>query len=158
MKKAAQNINQTISTKYQLAPETIEKQSSDPNDGKYFQEIYDFMRIKKIENNQMRNNKYNKKTDRRKSTLRSPLSWDEQVLVLAERLKKKDAPGNLDKASTENMPFFNRGRIFNIYKRAKLNNGTYIYWVQQDGKKINGRFLRQELFALYNKFLRWDLF
>ena len=59
MKKAAQNINQTISTKYQLAPETIEKQSSDPNDGKYFQEIYDFMRIKKIENNQMRNNKYN---------------------------------------------------------------------------------------------------
>ena len=40
---------ETISTKYQLAPETIEKRSLNPNDGKYFQEIYDFMRLRKIE-------------------------------------------------------------------------------------------------------------
>ena len=46
------------------------------------------------------------------------------------------------------MPFFNRDRIFAIYKRAKLNNGTYLYCVEEEGKKINGRFLRQELFAL----------
>ena len=45
IKTPAQNMNQTISTKYQLAPETIEKQSLDPKDGKYFQEIYDFMKI-----------------------------------------------------------------------------------------------------------------
>ena len=154
IKKAAQNMNQTISTKYQLAPETIEKRSLDPSDGKYFQEIYDFMRIKKIENNQMRNNKYNQKIDRRKRTLRSPLNLDEKVLVLTERLKKKDAPGNLYKASTDNMPFLNRDRIFTVYKRAKLKNGTYLYWVEEDGKKINGRFLRQELFALNNQFLR----
>ena len=154
IKKATQNMNETISTKYQLAPETIEKRSLNPNNGKYFQEIYDFMRIRKIENNQMRNDKYNQKIDRRKRKLRSPLNLDEKVLVLAERLKKKDAPGNLYKASTENMPFFNRNRIFTIYKRAKLNNGTYLYWVEEDGKKINGRFLRQELFALNNQFLR----
>ena len=61
IKKAAQNMNKTISTKYQLAPETIEKRSLNPNDGKYLQEIYDFMRIRKIENNQMRNDKYDKK-------------------------------------------------------------------------------------------------
>ena len=101
------------------------------------------MRIKKIENNQMRNNKYNQKIDRRKRTLRSPLNLDEKVLVLTERLKKKDAPGNLYKASTDNMPFFNRDRIFTIYKRAKLKNGTYLHWVEEDSKKINGRFLRQ---------------
>ena len=101
------------------------------------------MRIKKIENNQMRNNKYNQKIDRRKRTLRSPLNLDEKVLVLTERLKKKDAPGNLYKASTDNMPFFNRDRIFTVYKRAKLKNGTYLYWVEEDGKEINGRFLRQ---------------
>ena len=41
------------------------------------------------------------------------------------------------------MQFFNRNRIFIIYTRAKLNNGTYLYWVEEDGKKINGRFLRQ---------------
>ena len=45
IKKAAKNMNETISTKYQLVPETIEKRSLNPNDGKYFQEIYDFMRI-----------------------------------------------------------------------------------------------------------------
>ena len=102
----------------------------------------------------MRNGEYDRKTDRRKTTLRSPLNLDEKVLALAEKLKKKDAPGNLYKASTDNMPFFNRDRIFTIYKRAKLNNGTYLYWVVEDSKKINGRFLKQELFALNNQFLR----
>ena len=145
---------ETILTKYQLVPETTEKRSLNSNGGKYFQEIYGFMRIKKIENNQMRNAKYDQKSDRRKRTLKSPLNLDEKVLVLAERLKKKDAPGNLYKASTDNIPFFNRNRIFTIFKRAKVNNGTYLYWVEEDGKKINGRFLRQELFALNNQFLR----
>ena len=68
--------------------------------------------------------------------LRSPLNLDEKVLVLTERLKKNDVPDNLYKASTENMPFFNRDRIFTIYKRAKLNNGTYLHWVEEDGKKL----------------------
>ena len=145
-------MNETISTKYQLAPETIEQQSLSSNDGKYFREIYDFMRTRKIENNQMRNDKYDQKTDRRKRTLRSPLNLDEKVLVLAERLKRKDAPGNLYKASTNNMPFFNGDRIFSIYERARLNNGTYLYWVEEDGKKINRRFLGQELFAINKQF------
>ena len=148
IRKAAQNMNETISTKYNLAPETIEKKSLNSNDRKCFQEIYDFVRLRKIENNQMRNDKYNQKIDKRKRTLRSPLNLDEKVLVLAVRLKKKDAPENLYKVSTENMPFLNRNRIFNIYKRAKLNNGTFLYWVEEDSKKINGRFLRQELFAI----------
>ena len=45
------------------------------------------------------------------------------------------------------MPFNNRDRIFTIYKRDKLNNGKYLCWVEEDGKKINGRFLRQEIFV-----------
>ena len=145
-------MNETISTKYQLAPETIEKRSLNPNDGKYFQEIYDFIRLQKIENNQTRNDKYNQKLDRRKRKLRSPLNLDEKVLVLSEKLKKKDASGNLYKASPDNIPFFNRNQIFTIYKKVKLNNGIYLYWVEENGKKINGRFLRQELFALNNQF------
>ena len=44
------------------------------------------------------------------------------------------------------MPYFNRNRIFTIYKRVKLNNEANLYWVEEDGKKINGRLLRQELF------------
>ena len=99
-------MNKIISTKYQLVPETIEKRSLNPNDGKYFQEIYDFMRLRKIGNNQMRNDKYNQKIDKRKRKLRSPLNLDEKVLILFERLKKKDAPGNLYQASTDNIHFF----------------------------------------------------
>ena len=142
-------MNERISTKYELVPETIEKRSLNPNDGKYFQEIYDLMRLKKIGNNQTRNEGY-----KRKRKLRSPLNLDKKVLVLAERLRKKDAPGNLYKASTDNIPFFNRDRISTIYKRAKLNNGIYIYWVEEDSEKIDGRFFREELFALNNQFLR----
>ena len=104
-------MNKTISTKYQLAPETIEKRSLNPNGGIYFQEIYDFMKLRKIETNQSRNDRYNEKIDRRKRKLRSPLNIDEIVLVLAKRLKKKDAPDNLYKASTDNIPFFNRNRF-----------------------------------------------
>ena len=84
--------------------------------------------------------------------MRSPLNLSEKVFVLAERLKKKDAPSKLFKASTENMPYFNRNRIFTIYKRAKLNNGSYLYWVEEDGIIIKDRFLRQELFAINNQF------
>ena len=80
IKKAAQNMNETISTKYQLAPETIEKRSLNQNDGKYFQEIYDFMRLRKRETNQSRNDQYSEKIDRRKRKLRSPINIDEKVL------------------------------------------------------------------------------
>ena len=41
IRKAAQNMNETISTKYNLAPETIEKRSLNQNNRKYFQEIHD---------------------------------------------------------------------------------------------------------------------
>ena len=154
IRKADQNMNETISTKYQLAPETIEKRSLNPNNGKYFQEIYDFMRLRKIGNKKMRNGKYNQKLDRRKGKLRSPLNLNERVLLLGEKLKKKDAPGNLYKASTDNILFFSRKRIFTVYRRAKLNNSTYLYWVKENGKKIDVRFLRQELFALNKQFAR----
>ena len=36
IRKAAQNMNETISTKYNLAPETIEKRSLNPNDRNIF--------------------------------------------------------------------------------------------------------------------------
>ena len=148
------HMNNTNSTKYNLVPEVIEKKSLDQKNGVYFREIYDFMRIRKIKTNQARNSKYDEEKDRRKRQLRSPLALEEKVLVLAERLKKKDVPGALYKASTENIPFFNRERISTIYRRVKLENGIYFYWLMEEGgKKVSGRFLRQELFALNNQFV-----
>ena len=54
-------MNNINSTKYELAPETIEKRRLDKNDDEYFQEIFDFMRVRKIGTNQSRNLKYNEK-------------------------------------------------------------------------------------------------
>ena len=85
-------MNETVSAKYGIVPENIEEKSLDPKDGKYFQEVYGFMRLKKNQNNKMRVDKYNQKIDRRKKTLKSPLNIAEKVFVVAERLKKKDAP------------------------------------------------------------------
>ena len=78
----------------------------------------------------------------------------EKVLVLAERLKKKNAPGKFFKSSAENIPFFNRDRIFTIYKRVRLHNNSYLYWLEENEREVKGRFLRQELFALDIQFLR----
>ena len=52
------------------------------------------------------------------------------------------------------MPFFNRNRIFTVYKQAKLENRTFLYWIEEDEQKVKGRFIRQELFALNNQFVR----
>ena len=61
-------MNETISTKYGFAPETIEKRSLNQKDGPYFNEIYDFVRLRKVEKKKthIRNAKYNQKIERRK--------------------------------------------------------------------------------------------
>ena len=151
------NMNNTISTKYGMTPEAVEKRSL-AKDGEYFTEVYDFLRVRKIGTNQARNLKYDLKKDKRKKQLRSPLNLGEKLLILAERIKKKDAPGFLFKASTENRPFFNRDHIFTIIKMSKLNNGSYLYWLAEEGRKVEGIFLREELFALNNQFLKWNLY
>ena len=150
-------MNETISTKCRFAPENLENTSLNPKDRKYFQEIYDFARIRKIENNQWEMKNIMKNWIEEK-TFRIPLNFAEKVLVLAEMIRKKDTPGRLYKSSTENIPFLNTNRVSTIYKRANLENETFLYWLEEDGWKVKGRFLRQELFALNNQFLRWDLF
>ena len=48
---------------------------------------------------------------RKKRRLRNPLDIGEKVLVLAGRLKKKDAPGRLCKSTGENRPFLTETEI-----------------------------------------------
>ena len=154
IKKAVENMNETASTKYGVSPESVENKTiNSSKDSEFNREMYDFLRIKKVVNNYYRNIKYETKKDRRQKRLRNTLLIDEKVLVLAERLKKKDAPSKFYKASTDNIPFSNRDKIFTIYKRAKLTNGSYLYWIEdENNNKIEGRFLRQELFALNKQF------
>ena len=84
---------------------------------------------------------------------KSPLNSGKNVFVLAKRLKKKDSPGKFFKTSTDNILFFHRDRIFTIYKKVKLNDNSYLYWLEENKREVKGRFLRHELFALNNQFL-----
>ena len=60
-------MNETISTKYGFAPETIEKRSLNQKDGPYFNEIYDFVRLRKVEKKKKKGNtKYNQKMEEKK--------------------------------------------------------------------------------------------
>ena len=153
IKKTVENMNETASRKYGIAPETIENKIFVSEDGEFNKEMFDFQRIKAVDRNIDRLRKYDNKKNKNKRKLRSPLFIDEKVLVFAERLKKKDAASKFFKASTDNTPFFNRQKIFKIYKRAKLEDGTFLYWIEDENyNKIKGRFIRQELFALNKQF------
>ena len=84
--------------------------------------------------------------------LRSPLTVGEKALVLAERLRKKDTPGNLYKSTIKNISSFNREEIF-IVRKVLLKEDSYNYWISETAgcEIIKKRPLRQELFALKNQ-------
>ena len=126
IRKAVQNMNNTNSQKYELAPNTIEKKSLENQD---FREIYDFHRMVKVSKSAERYSQYDERLDKKsRKKLCSPLRVGEKVLVLAERLRKKDAPGNLYKSTTKNTPFLNRNELFIVRKVVPVNN-TYYYWI-----------------------------
>ena len=86
--------------------------------------------------------------------LREPLKIGEEVRMLTEHLKKKDAPANLYNNTTENISFFNREHIFIVRKIVKISNNDQ-YWISKEGedKVLDKRFLRQELLALNDQFV-----
>ena len=152
IKKAVQNMNNT-KTKYGFEPELIERESlKDEN----FKERYDFHRLNKVTKDSKRYKRHDIKSDlKRKKKLREPLAIGEHVLILASRLKKKDAPGFLYKSTTENKPFFSKKQIYIVKKIVKVNN-IFNYWIskEEEGEDqiIPNRFFREELFALNNQF------
>ena len=114
-KTATTNMNKTKSTKYQTEPEEVERKSlKDDN----FREKFDFYRIEKVGKSSKRTKKYLIKKDSNKRKLRQPLMIGEKVLVLAERIKKKDAPGKLYKPTTQNKSFLKEDKIFIVKKRV----------------------------------------
>ena len=147
IKKTTANMNKTKSTKYQIEPEEVERKSlKDDN----FREKFDFYRIEKVGKSNKRTKRYLIKKDLNKRKLREPLMIGEKVLILAERIKKKDAPGRLYKPTTQNKSFFNKDKIFIVKKRVKTISNDWYYWVAEEkSDKINKfRFVRQELYAL----------
>ena len=147
IRKTTTNMNKTKTTKYQIEPEYVEKKSLEDYN---FREQFDFYRIEKVDKNNKRIKRYIIKKDANKRKLREPLAIAEKVLVLSERLKKKDASGKLYKPTTQNKSFFNKDKIFIVKKRVKTLTDGWYYWVAEEiSNKINKfRFVRQELYAL----------
>ena len=153
IEKATLNLNNIKSPKYGYALQKVENKSLDRKTGQNFQEIYNFNRLWRVKEARLRSEKYAENLQlRQKRTLRSPLDIGDKVLILAEHLRKKDAPGKLYKSTTENRPFFNRNRIFTINKRVRVGDNTYYYWLKENGQEIKNTFLREELFALNDQF------
>ena len=113
-----------------------------------YREIYDFHRLLKVKEDIEKRERANIKTDRRKmNKLREPLDIGEKVLVLAERLKKKDALDFYTK-SQHRTEYFKIKIKYLLWKRVPFDN-SYYYWVFKDEK----RYIRQELFALNSQFV-----
>ena len=97
--------------------------------------MYDFYRLIKVKENRDQAEKFDPKVHSCKKCLWEPLEVEENVLVLAISLRKKDALGTLYKSTTENKTFLNRDKTFTISKRLKLNNCTYLYWLKENRRK-----------------------
>ena len=146
------NMNNMKSEKYGLSPEEIEKRSLA---GEQFKAIFNMHRIEKSKKFHHRLDRYNRKhyaTKRKK--LREVLMTSEKVLVLAERIKNKAAPGRFYKQSVQNISYFNKNRTFMIRKIQRIDNIKY-YWPKDalNNKNVTKRFQRTELFAVRGNFV-----
>ena len=85
--------------------------------------------------------------------LRKNLNIGEKVLVLAERIKKKSAPGKFCKQSVQNITYFNKEKIFSIRKKQNIDKIDY-YWLidLQTNRNVKKGFQRTELFAIKSNF------
>ena len=146
------NMNPMKSTKYGLSPEEIEKRSLA---SERFKTVFNMHRIEKTQRLHRRLDKYDvMKYSAKRKKLRERLFVGETVLVLAERIKKKAAPGKFYKQSVENVSFFNKDKTF-IIRKIRTIDGIKYYWLEdaQNNKKLTKRFQRTELFAVRGNFV-----
>ena len=116
-------MNNVKNEKYGLSPEEIEKKSLS---GERFETIFNMHRIEKTKLLHDRLKTYgDKKYSRKRKKIRENLNIREKVLVLAERIKKKSAPGKLFKQSVQSITYFNRERTFCIRKKKKIDKFNY---------------------------------
>ena len=107
---------------------------------------------KKNQLNQRQDRYDKKKYSRKRKKLREDLNIGEKVYVLAERIKKKSAPGKFYKQSVQNISYFNKDTVFTIRKKQTIGDIRY-YWVKSPFANITKRFSRSQLFALKSNIL-----
>ena len=95
-----------------------------------------------------------KKYAAKKRKLSKNLDIGEKAMVLAERIKKKSAPGKFHKQTVQNIYCFNKKEIFSIRSKQKIYKSTY-YWVKhpKNNMYLLKRFQRHEHFAATYNFI-----
>ena len=144
------NMNIQKSKKYGFSPEEVEQKALQ---SERFRTVYNMHRLEKTHKLNQRQDRYDKKKyDRKRKKIRENLNIGEKVHVLAERIKKKSAPGKFYKQSVQSISYFNKDTVFTIKKKQTIDNILY-YWVKSPLADLNKRFSRSELFALKSNFL-----
>ena len=83
--------------------------------------------MEKISREKVRLEKFDKKIyQRKKLKLRSLLEVEEEVLILAAQLKKKDSPGKFCKSSADNKSYFHKEETFLITNRQKIGDKIFL--------------------------------
>ena len=125
IQNSALNMNTRKSEKYRLSPEETEQRSLASESSKT---IFNMHRIYKTKRVHERLDRYDRKRyTSKKWRLREDLMIGEKVLILAERIKKKDASGRFYKQSVQNISYFNKERTFVIRKKQSIDGITF-YW------------------------------
>ena len=126
IKMSVDNMNKTISTKYGISPDDLVKRSLLSES---FRLGFNFDQNKTVKKGHNALNKYEAKIySQKKKKLRENLAIGENVLLLAERIKNKSAPGKFYKSSVQNIPFFNKEKIFVISNRSIIDSKAF-YWL-----------------------------
>ena len=94
-----------------------------------------------------------KKYSTKRRELRDELFIGEKVYVLAERIRKKNAPGKFYKQSVQNVSYFNKDKTF-IVRAIRSISGIKYYWLRnsETNRNLPKRFQRTEFFALKSNF------
>ena len=143
------NTNIKPSRKYGISPE---KNENNALKSERFRTLFNMHRIERTDKTNARLDRYDrKKYLRKRKKLRKDLEISEKVYVLAERIKKKSAPGKFYKQSLQNISYFNKEQVYRIRKKGTINGIKY-YWVKSSLTDLPKRFQRSELFALRANF------
>ena len=106
---SADNMNSILNEKYGLPPNDIERKSLSTEK---FRTLFNFQRIERTKKYTIGWTGTIKRIQGAKEKMRKNLNVGENVLVLAERKRKKSAPGKFYKQSVQNIAHFNKEKTF----------------------------------------------
>ena len=122
------NINIKPSNKYGFSPDTIEVKALN---SERFRTLFNMHRIDRTGKMSARIDRFDKKKYLgKKKKLRENLDIGEKVYILAERIKKKSAPGKCYKQSVQNISYFKKEKKIYMIREKNIIDRIRYYWVK----------------------------